>query len=341
LVVDPTGCEDWDKRVQTHPEAGFFHGSAWAQVLRDTYGQAPFYILSAADGRVLGLLPLMEVRSVLTGRRGVALPFADECAPLESAGASRRDLFEKALEIGRERGWKYVECRGCDGFGGAEAPSVSFYAHTLDLRTGERELFAGLDGAARRGVRKAEHEGLRFEMARNMDGMRTFYRLHCRTRHKHGLPPQPVKFFQSIWARIMERESGFIGLVYQGTEPLAALVFFYLGRRAIYKYGASNEKFLNLRANNLAMWEGIRWLAGNGFAELHFGRTSPGNEGLRRFKTAWGAVERRLDYWCYDLSRNAFVAETDRAEGWHNRVFRALPPVVCRWLGAAIYPHLS
>jgi hypothetical protein len=340
-VVDPTIGGDWDNRVQTHSEATFFHGAAWANVLRDAYRHVPFYILSAEGRRVMGLLPLMEVRSLLTGRRGVALPFADECPPLESDQASRVALFEKALEMGRQRGWKYVECRGSHGFKESDAPSVSYYAHTLDLALGEQGLFAGMDGAARRAVRKAEHEGLRFEIARNLDGMRIFYRLHCGTRRKHGLPPQPFGFFRAILTRILEKDAGFIGLVYQGMEPLAALVFFYFGERAIYKFGASNEKYLNLRANNLAMWQGICWLANRGFRELHFGRTSLCNEGLRRYKLGWGAVERRLDYWCYDLRKNAFVAEQDRAGGWHNRVFRALPLPVSRWMGAALYPHLS
>jgi hypothetical protein len=340
-VRDPTSGEDWDPLVQTHPEAGFFHGSAWANVLHDTYGHDPFYILAVQDGRVLGLLPVMEVRSVLTGRRGVALPFSDECPPLESGRVSGRVLFEKALEIGRARGWKYLECRGSHGVDEKADPSVSFYAHTLDLTGGEQELFEGLDGSTRRAVRKAEHEGLRFEVARNLDGMRIFYQLHCRTRRKHGLPPQPFGFFRAILMRILEREAGFIGLVYQGAEPVAALVFFYFGRRAIYKYGASDERHLNLRANNLAMWEGIRWLAHQGFRELHFGRTSLGNEGLRRYKLGWGAAERRLDYWCYDLKKNTFVVERDRAKGWHNRLFRVLPLPVCRWMGSALYPHLS
>lgn len=340
-VRDPTQSVDWDELVQTHPGAAFFHGAAWANVLRDTYQHVPFYIVAAQGAGVSGLLPLMEVRSLWTGNRGVALPFADECPPLESEAVNGRELFEKALEIGRERGWDHVECRGSSGFGRKEAPSVSFYAHTLDLSCGEPELFARLEGAARRGVRKARQEGLRFEMSRNLEGMRVFYRLHCRTRRKHGLPPQSFGFFRSICARILERDSGFIGLVYQGAEPLAALVFFYFGRRAIYKFGASNEKYLSLRANNLAMWEGIRWLANHGFRELNFGRTSLDNEGLRRYKMGWGTEERRLDYWCYDLRKNAFVRKHDRAGGWHNRVFRALPLPVCRWLGAGLYPHLS
>ena len=38
----------------------------------------------------------------------------------------------------------------------------------------------------------------------------------------------------------------------------------------IYKYGASDERHQNLRANNRVMWEAIRRHAADGFAILDF-----------------------------------------------------------------------
>ena len=122
-------------------------------------------------------------------------------------------------------------------------------------------------------------------------------------------------------------------------RPLAASVYFQLGDRAIYKYGASDEKLQHLRGANLVMWEAIKQLARNGARTLHLGRTSIGHEGLRRFKLGWGAAEQKIEYVKYDLRRGAFVTETDAAASWHNRLFRALPIGVSRLLGAALYRH--
>jgi hypothetical protein len=48
-----------------------------------------------------------------------------------------------------------------------------------------------------------------------------------------------------------------------------------------------------LRANNLVMWEAIRWFSRNQFRSLHFGRTDQVQEGLMQFKRGWGAEDGR------------------------------------------------
>jgi len=42
-------------------------------------------------------------------------------------------------------------------------------------------------------------------------------------------------------------------------KNIASAVYFHFGDKAIYKYGASDRKYQHLRANNLVMWEAIRW----------------------------------------------------------------------------------
>jgi hypothetical protein len=99
--------------------------------------------------------------------------------------------------------------------------------------------------------------------------------------------------------------------------------------------------FQQLRANNLVMWEAIRRFAGEGRSTLDFGRTSLNNEGLRRFKTGWGATEQIAEYIRYDLRENAFGTASDSSSGWHTRVFNALPQWMARPIGAALYPHMG
>jgi len=46
--------------------------------------------------------------------------------------------------------------------------------------------------------------------------------------------------------------------------------------------------FQHLRANNLVMWEAIKWSCEKKFQSLSFGRTEPENKGLMQFKAGWG-----------------------------------------------------
>ncbi len=116
-------------------------------------------------------------------------------------------------------------------------------------------------------------------------------------------------------------------------------VYFFLGGRAIYKFGASDYRRQQLRPNNLIMWEAMKWLGRHGATSLHLGKTSLLNDGLRRFKLNLGAVEQKIDYVKFDLRQNRFVVETDKISGWHNRVFRALPVFLARGAGKLLYKH--
>jgi hypothetical protein len=340
-VVDPLQYPDWDTLVAAHERAGVVHGTGWARVLQSTYGHRPHYICRFEGRQLAGLLAIMEVSSRWTGRRGVSLPFMDFCPALKAEGQDLGPLYEAAMELGRERRWRYLECRSAGGGWAGAWPSLTFHGHVIDLAPGAEGLFNRLDSTVRRGIRKAEAAGLRVEFSGSLEAVRTFYGLHCRTRRRHGLPPQPLRFFENIQRHVLEGGRGLVATVRRREQPLAAAVFFCDGRRALYKYGASDYAFQQLRPNHLLMWAALRHCAAGGLLQLHLGRTSLGNEGLRRFKLSLGASEETVAYCRYDFSAGRFVRDADRAEGWFNRVFALLPLPLLRLAGRILYPHLS
>src|SRR6266566_9725631 len=80
-ILDPVRDPGWDHVVALHRDAGCFHTSAWAKVLHQTYNHQSFYLQFSRGHRLAALIPLMEVRSLFTGRRGVCLPFSVACEP--------------------------------------------------------------------------------------------------------------------------------------------------------------------------------------------------------------------------------------------------------------------
>lgn len=339
--VNPLDCVGWDTMVSACPSASFFHSAAWAKTLQTTYGFVPVYFIQIESGRLRSLLPVMEVNSWLTGRRGVSLPFTDDCEPLCSEAGSFPCLFQAAMKHGEARGWKYLECRGGRTLFASAPASTAFYGHRLGLSVGEAALFAKVEGAVRRAIRKAEKSMLSVEMSQSLDAVHAFYRLQCKTRKRHGLPPQPFRFFQNIFNHVLSQKQGFLFTAKYQQAPIAAAVFFHWEKKAIYKYGASDETFQQLRANNLVMWEAIKWYARNGFELLDFGRTSLTNEGLRRFKLGWGTEEHRIEYVRYDRQQSGFVNVKDESSGQHNRMFKVLPSFLSRLIGAALYKHAA
>src|SRR4029077_10536505 len=287
-IIDPVHNPGWDVIwdviIALHRDAGCFHTSAWAKVLRQTYNHHPFYLQFSRGCRLAALIPLMEVRSPFTGRRGVCLPFSDACEPLIFDPEAVDLVRDRLVRFARERRWKHLEIRGGKWFQPASSSVPKFYGHILDLRRRVRDLVDCFDSSVRRAIRKAERSNVSVAVSRNRQVIDVFYRLHVQTRRRHGLPPQPASFFLNIYEHIIKPGLGFTVLAQRESCPIAAAIFFRFGRNALYKYGASDKRFQELRANNLVMWQGIQFLARNGAEKLHFGRTEQENEGLRRFK---------------------------------------------------------
>lgn len=339
-VLNPLTSLAWDELVEQWSTATVFHTSAWMAVLADSYGFKPFALVHPVPGERPAMLPMMECASPLFGRRGVALPFTDAAPPLAHTAEQAQSLFAQAQELAQTRNWRTLELRGVSDFAGA-SPSMTFLGHTLTLEGTGDALWTRLDESVRRALRKAARSGLDVCRETSWESLAGYYRLHCQTRRLHGLPPQPLYFFRHLHRRLIARGAGSIFTARHQGQVVAAAVFLHRGRRVVYKFGASDRKRQDLRANNAVMWEAIRFYAAAGMESLDFGRTACQQAGLRRYKLGWGTCETSLAYWKYDLRRRRFVADADRSRGWHTVVFRRLPLPVLRWLGACLYPHLT
>jgi hypothetical protein len=340
-ICDPVRNPGWDHLVALHRDAGCFHTSGWAKVLQQTYNHHPFYLRFSRGRRLAALVPLMEVRSPFTGRRGVCLPFSDTCEALIFDPGAVDLVRDRVVRFARERRWRHLEIRGGKFFQPASSSAATFYGHTLDLRRHVDELAGRFDSAVRRAIRKAERSNVSVFVGRNRQAIGDFYRLHVQTRRRHGLPPQPISFFLNIYEHIIKPGLGFTVFAQLDSRPIAAAIFFRFGKNALYKYGASDKRFQEFRANNLVMWEGIQVLARAGIEKLHFGRTECENDGLRRFKLSWGPQEEGINYYRVDSSGRQCVTPVRRDSGFHKKVFGRLPLVFNRLAGSIIYPHLD
>ncbi len=338
--IDPDSSGDeWDLMVEGHPTAHVFHSAAWARVLTRTYSHRPFYVAATNGIRTAALVPSMEVRSPLTGARGVALPFSDFCQPLHLDRTSEDCAINALVETGRARKWKSLTVRGISNNLTTDTPS--FYGHALHLGGNEEELFQGFTSSVRRAIRKAEKSDLKIEVSTAPGAMEEFFRLHCLTRRRHGLPPQPWNFFSHIQQEMISPGGGFVVLARQRIKAVAAAVFLRWKDKALYKFGASDTSAQEFRANNLIIWDAIKFCLRLGVNSLHFGRTDVGQAGLRRFKLSWGSEEMPIHYRCFDFRRGHWTVVGPHPPGFSNRIFRHMPLPFNRLAGSLIYPHLD
>jgi len=341
-IVDPTRIPDWDERLARHAEATVFHTAAWARVLSETYGYIPTYFTVVENEQIVALLPFMEIRSWLTGTRGVSLPFTDECPPILPDGMPFDEVAREVISRSGSRRWRTIEYRG-RGRGMENLPaSAEYLTHELDLTPGEEALFASYRPNVQRNIRKAEKGGITVSSDPTPGGVREFYRLNCLTRREHGLPPQPPRFFENLRSHVLEEGFGTLLLARHEGKAVAGAVFLHFAGKAVYKYGASDRRCQELRPNNLVFREGIRELCGKGIRTLSFGRTDLHHDGLRQFKLSWGTVEGTLQYVKYDMASKSYLSpKKDRgAIPWESAMSK-LPLPILRLIGRVAYRHVG
>ncbi len=340
-IINPITYPGWDELVLSSKSYSFFHSAEWAKVLTESYHYTPLYFTIIKHGKLQFLMALMEVKSFLTDKRGVSLPFSDFSEPIIDGDVSFQDVFNHLIKLGRERNWKYIDIKGGKDLFVDMIASSNLYIHNLDLTQGEDQLLSQLRDSTRRNIQKAVRENVEVEICSSDDAMKEFCRLNCITRKKHGIPPQPRIFFHKLQEIIISKGFGFIALASYKKKVIAGAVFFHVGNKALFKYGASDYRFYHLRPNNLIMWETIKWYSRNGYKSLNFGRTEKGYEGLRQFKTGWGVTEKIIKYYTYDLRKDAFINGRPKLSARFHKIFQSMPVPLSRIIGTIFYKYAA
>ena len=330
-AVERLGLRDerWLELVRDSRAAGPFHEPAWTEAVCACYGFPPFALaVVAADGGVSAGVPAAELGGRLRPRRLVSLPFTDAVAPLARDEAALEQLLSGLRDEGR------VELRAAVRAAGWDARPVAV-THTLELADDPERLRRGFHRSqVQRNIARAEREGVtvRSSTARE-DLTRVFYDLHARTRRHQGVPVQPRRFFRHLWDRVVEPGLGFVLLAEHGSDAIAGALFLVANGTLTYKFGASDRRRLSLRPNHLIFWTAIRLACERGLEQFDLGRSDFDNDGLRAFKSGWGAREEPLVY--------STCGSEQRSSAHSPRALQALirrgPPWVGRAAGEALY----
>jgi hypothetical protein len=341
VITNPLEDANWNNLLASSPGHSIFHSANWARVLHESYDYQPVYAAIIENGTLLALIPVMEVRSILTGRRGVSLPFTDYCEPLSTDERHLRAAMDSLREYGKDAGWKYIEFRGNNYFSD-DVPSFGYYyGHSMSVVKDAAHLSKDMRDSTRRNIKKAIKSGVRVEIATSMEAMTAFYRLHGMTRRMHGLPPQPFSFFRNIHNYIISEKLGLIILASYKEKYISGAVYFHFNDQAFYKYGASDRNYQELRASNLVMWEAITWYSERGYRTFCFGRTDTDAAGLRQFKNGWGAEERIINYYRYAPVKGRFLGASEPSRERGYGIFTRMPLPLLLLAGRVMYRHMG
>jgi hypothetical protein len=340
--IDPLQDSRWEELVNCHPHGSVFHSTNWLRALQIAYGYDPVVVTTCPhEAALTNGLVFCRVKSWLTGRRLVSLPFSDHCDPLIKNSSEMDDLLlcaTQRVDVGR---WKYLEIRPTfyqpDARTGLHK-SLTYRIHSLDLSRSKQELFNNFhQSCVQRKIRRAERERLCYEEGTSESLLRKFYGLLVATRRRQYLPPQPLTWFRTLIDTFGDNLK--IRVASKNDSPIASILTLSHKKSMVYKYGCSDVRFHRLGGMPLLFWNTIQEAKDKGLEEFEMGRSSNDNLGLISFKEHWGAVGRPLCYWAYPHSPRT------TAGSWENAILRRVVPVtpdlVLRMVGKLLYRHIG
>ncbi len=334
----------WLDLIATHPSATIFHHPAWIGVLEQCYGFAATVVgLAGADGLLAGGIPVMEVHRALRGPRLIALPFSDHCAPVLADDALMPELLAALAAYRRERQANRLEVRWPFEEQAGVYRGESLYLHQTRLSADPGDLFERFHRTrVQQPIRAARRHGVVVRRAESIEDLRTFYRMHLRTRARLGTPVQPFRFFRLLWEHLIATGMGHILIAERDERAMAAALFLGWNGVLTYKFSASHRADWPYAPNHALLWEAIRWGCEHGFRLFDWGRTELHHEGLRQFKRGWDAGE--------VLSASTILADApvsvDAGRSVMARTMMAgfikhSPEWVCRTIGELFYEHFA
>ena len=330
----------WLTFIESRPDAVIFHHPAWINVLAQSYRYNPFILAHCSPmGEILAGLPMMEVKSIFTGRRWVSLPFSDYRKPLAVNETALQEFALRLTDLSKQTDTPRIELRW--QFPPQEA-IAAYQHHVLHLNHLEADfdaVFHKIHKRMRKHIRQVEKSDLRVEMGTHPEDMRKFYQLQLETRRRHGVPVQPRKFFDLLGTQLLEKGMGFILTAYQDDRLLAGLVLLHYQNTVTLKYSADTRNYGKLKPNYLMDITAIRWAHEHGFPSLDYGRSALDNIGLREYKTRLGAEESPL---IYGVIGDEPPNDADsKLEPIMESIIRHSPRFVCRAAGEILYRHVG
>lgn len=323
---------EWDSFVRAQANWTAFHLHAWKPLLEELYGHdCPYLSARDAGGELVGVLPLVRVRSAVFGHFLVSMPYVNYGGPLGDTAAVTA-LCDHATGIAREGSVKLLELRSRSPLPIGMPVSHRKITVVLDLPSDVEALRKHIGSKLRSQVKRPEKEGVVVRFG--ADQVEPFFEVFARHMRDLGTPAQPKALFQQIAERF--GHDAWFGCAWLEGRPIACGAGFRWANEFEMTWASSLYEFNRISPNMLLYWAFMERAIAEGLSVFNFGRCSP-DSGTHRFKRQWGSRDEPL--WWYQRASSAEASTPspdDGAYAWGPRIWRHLPLGLASRLGPYI-----
>ena len=285
--------ELWNQYVDQSNESTFFHLAQWRTIFDKVLGHLSYYLMAKTNNKVVGVFPLVHVKSKLFGNSLISVPFGVYGGALANDESVHAVLSEQAVTLANELNVDYVEVRDRQE---STDNSVDWHKKNLhvtfqkELFDTEEENFKAIPRKQRAVVRKAIDYGLTSEW--DTDTKR-FYAMYSESVRNLGTPVLSKKYYQALLDTFGDKCS--VLTILDKGVPVSSVLNFYFKDQVLPFYGGGPAQARACKANDFMYWELMRLSVAQGIKVFDFGRSKDG-AGSYRFKKHWGFVPEPLHY---------------------------------------------
>ncbi len=298
LCVDPCSDSLWSQLIQKK-ESDVFNTPQWMKVVANTYGfKILAQVITNSSNKPVAGIQFCLIED-MRGKRLVSFPFSDYCDPIIENLEQWHKLSESILN---ENAPYNIRILHNDVILGDDRLKMVNKAkwHGINLQRDLGEIWEGLEGSARRAIKKAQRSGVVVHIAEGKEELRKFFKLHLGIRkYKYRLVAQPYPFFEYIWDEFLAKQDGALMLAEHKGDFIGGVLFLEWKDTLYYKFNASNPDFLSIRPNDLVIWEGIKYGKLKGLKSFDFGISDWDQEGLVRYKRKYASIEKTVSFLRY------------------------------------------
>lgn len=329
----------WNDFVDRSEGAVNYHQSGWLDVVEKTFAHQA-YPLWARDGsgRVLGILPMVLMKSRLFGTFLTSLPFFNFGGILADSPEAVPLLKDKAEALVGDCGADFLELRHIGEVVEGLPSKTHKVTMRLDLDPDPEVLWKGFKAKVRNQVRKATKSGLSAAHGGH-ELLDDFYAVFARNMRDLGTPVYPKSLFRNVLETFPESTRIFTVNHPDGCVA-AGLGIWYRGIFEI-PWASSIRDYNSLCPNNLLYWTLLEFACRAGCTTFDFGRSTPG-KGTYRFKKQWGAQPVQL-HWQYVMPEGGPLPEMNPENSKFDlaiRVWQKLPVALTKLIGPPVVRNI-
>ena len=128
----------------------------------------------------------------------------------------------------------------------------------IDLKNSEEELLKSFHPKTRYNIRLAEREGVEVIEDNSDKAFEKYLKLTKETSKRQGFYAHTEKYHRLMWKYLKSSSIARLLVAKYRGEIISAWILFVWKNFLYYPYGASTDKYKNVMANNLMMWEAIK-----------------------------------------------------------------------------------